>query len=315
MRPKEQIFKKRCIMSDFKEVLKNKTDEVNSIISEYSFKEEGCQKRVFEAMNYSFIAPGKRLRPMIVLETYRLFGGNDVKAVAPFMAAIEMIHTYSLIHDDLPAMDNDDYRRGRLTNHKVFDEATAILAGDGLLNAAFETMAEAMSDCSDYDTLKKMVKANAVLSKKAGAYGMIGGQTVDLMMEHKKDVDEDTLLFIHKCKTSALLEASLMMGAVLAGASDDKINALEEAGRYIGLAFQIQDDILDVCGDSAVIGKPVGSDEKNEKVTYVSLKGLDTAKREQEMYTQKAMDIIVNASGKDTSFILDLAKNLMTRKK
>ncbi|MBO7374333.1 MAG: polyprenyl synthetase family protein, partial [Lachnospiraceae bacterium] len=134
-------------MADFKEVLKSKTDEVNSIIEQFAFKEEGYQKRVFEAMNYSFIAPGKRLRPMIVLETYRLFGGNDIKTVAPFMAAIEMIHTYSLIHDDLPAMDNDDYRRGRLTNHKVFDEATAILAGDGLLNAAFETMSNAMVEC------------------------------------------------------------------------------------------------------------------------------------------------------------------------
>ena len=302
-------------MADFKEVLKSKTDEVNSIIEQFAFKEEGYQKRVFEAMNYSFIAPGKRLRPMIVLETYRLFGGNDIKTVAPFMAAIEMIHTYSLIHDDLPAMDNDDYRRGRLTNHKVFDEATAILAGDGLLNAAFETMSNAMVECNDNDTLKKMVKANAVLALKAGSFGMIGGQTVDLMMEHQKDVDEDTLLFIHKCKTSALLEASLMMGAILAGATKENVDALEEAGRYIGLAFQIQDDILDVCGDSAVLGKPVGSDEKNEKVTYVSLKGLETAKSEQEMYTKKAMNIIMNASGKEESFLLDLAKNLMTREK
>ena len=302
-------------MADFKEVLKDKTNEVNSIIEQYEFKEEGYQKRVFEAMNYSFIAPGKRLRPMIVLETYRLFGGKDVKTVAPFMAAIEMIHTYSLIHDDLPAMDNDDYRRGRLTNHKVFDEATAILAGDGLLNGAFETMANSMASCDDNDTLKKMVKANAVLSNKAGSLGMIGGQTVDLMMEHKKDVDEDTLLFIHKCKTSALLEASLMMGAILAGADQATVDSMEEAGRYIGLAFQIQDDILDVCGDSKVLGKSVGSDEKNEKVTYVSLKGLEAAKSEQEMYTKKAMNIIMSSSGKNESFLLSLAENLMTREK
>ena len=184
------------IMSDFKDILNNKVNEAYDLIKEFLPKEEGLQKRVAESMNYSFNSGGKRLRPMFMMESYRLFKGEDLSKIAPFMAAVEMIHTYSLIHDDLPAMDNDDYRRGRLTNHKMFDEATAILAGDGLLNYAFETLSLAMKKEEDPEILKRMVAAFEVLSRKAGINGMIGGQIVDLEMEHKKDVSLDTLLFI-----------------------------------------------------------------------------------------------------------------------
>lgn len=300
------------IMSDFKDILNNKVNEAYDLIKEFLPKEEGLQKRVAESMNYSFNSGGKRLRPMFMMESYRLFGGEDLSKIAPFMAAIEMIHTYSLIHDDLPAMDNDDYRRGRLTNHKMFDEATAILAGDGLLNYAFETLSLAMKKEEDPLILKRMVSAFEVLSRKAGINGMIGGQIVDLEMEHKKDVSLDTLLFIHKCKTAALIEASLMTGAIMAGADDENISKIEKAGYNTGLAFQIQDDILDVTGDFKTLGKSVGSDEKNEKITYVSLKGLKESEEEQKRLSEEAVEIVKEIGNGDT-FLSDLIEYLITR--
>ncbi len=300
------------IMSDFKDILNNKVNEAYDLIKEFLPKEEGLQKRVAESMNYSFNSGGKRLRPMFMMESYRLFGGEDLSKIAPFMAAIEMIHTYSLIHDDLPAMDNDDYRRGRLTNHKMFDEATAILAGDGLLNYAFETLSLAMKKEEDPLILKRMVSAFEVLSRKAGINGMIGGQIVDLEMEHKKDVSLDTLLFIHKCKTAALIEASLMTGAIMAGADDENISKIEKAGYNTGLAFQIQDDILDVTGDFKTLGKSVGSDEKNEKITYVSLKGLKESEEEQKHLSEEAVEIVKEIGNGDT-FLSDLIEYLITR--
>ncbi len=300
------------IMSDFKDILNNKVNEAYDLIKEFLPKEEGLQKRVAESMNYSFNSGGKRLRPMFMMESYRLFKGEDLSKIAPFMAAIEMIHTYSLIHDDLPAMDNDDYRRGRLTNHKMFDEATAILAGDGLLNYAFETLSLAMKKEEDPVILKRMVAAFEVLSRKAGINGMIGGQIVDLEMEHKKDVSLDTLLFIHKCKTAALIEASLMTGAIMAGADDENISKIEKAGYNTGLAFQIQDDILDVTGDFKTLGKSVGSDEKNEKITYVSLKGLKESEEEQKRLSEEAVEIVKEIGNGDT-FLSDLIEYLITR--
>lgn len=300
------------IMSDFKDILNNKVNEAYDLIKEFLPKEEGLQKRVAESMNYSFNSGGKRLRPMFMMESYRLFGGEDLSKIAPFMAAIEMIHTYSLIHDDLPAMDNDDYRRGRLTNHKMFDEATAILAGDGLLNYAFETLSLAMKKEEDPLILKRMVSAFEVLSRKAGINGMIGGQIVDLEMEHKIDVSLDTLLFIHKCKTAALIEASLMTGAIMAGADDENISKIEKAGYNTGLAFQIQDDILDVTGDFKTLGKSVGSDEKNEKITYVSLKGLKESEEEQKRLSEEAVEIVKEIGNGDT-FLSDLIEYLITR--
>ena len=300
------------IMSDFKDILNSKVNETYDLIKDFLPKEEGLQKRVAESMNYSFNSGGKRLRPMFMMESYRLFKGEDLSKIAPFMAAIEMIHTYSLIHDDLPAMDNDDYRRGRLTNHKMFDEATAILAGDGLLNYAFETLSLAMKKEEDPVILKRMVAAFEVLSRKAGINGMIGGQIVDLEMEHKKDVSLDTLLFIHKCKTAALIEASMMIGAIMAGADDENISKIEKAGYNTGLAFQIQDDILDVTGDFKTLGKSVGSDEKNEKITYVSLKGLKESEEEQKRLSEEAVEIVKEIGNGDT-FLSDVIEYLITR--
>lgn len=301
-------------MEDFKTELNCKVNETFSLIKTFIPEEEGLQKRVAQAMNYSFNSGGKRLRPLFMLESYRLFGGEDLSRIAPFMAAIEMIHTYSLIHDDLPAMDNDDFRRNRPTNHKMFDEATAILAGDGLLNMAFETIAKAMADEKDPAVLKRMVRANVVLSNKAGIYGMIGGQMVDLIMENHKDIDLDTILFIHKCKTAALIEASLMVGAIIAGASDEDILKIEKAGYNIGLAFQIRDDILDVIGDEIKLGKSVGSDEKNEKTTYVKIKGVDESQKDLEALSEEAKDIVIEIAGKET-FLSELIEVLVNRDK
>lgn len=301
------------VMSEFDQKLKQSSNEAVELINKYVPAEEGLQKRVIEAMNYSLLGGGKRLRPVFMMESFRMFGGEDKEIVAPFMAAIEMIHTYSLIHDDLPAMDNDDYRRGRLTNHKKFDEATAILAGDGLLNYAFEITASAMEKEENPQILKRMVKANSILSNKAGIYGMIGGQMVDLISENNPNVTKSTLSFIHECKTAALIQASLMVGAVLAGADSEEIKAMEEVGLNVGLAFQIQDDILDVIGDSEILGKSAGSDAKNEKVTFVTLDGLERAMQEQKDYTQTAVDILDGLSHKN-EFLKELLLYLVTRK-
>lgn len=298
----------------FNEELNNKIDEVMSLINPYIPAEEGFQARVMEAMNYSLLGGGKRLRPMFILESYKFFGGTDPEEVAVFMAAQEMIHTYSLIHDDLPAMDNDDYRRGRLTNHKMFDEATAILAGDGLLNYAFEIVAKKMDKEEDINRLKRMVKANSVLTTKAGIYGMIGGQMVDLISEDNPDTDKETLLFIHECKTAALIESALMIGAIMAGADNDEIDKMEQVASRVGLAFQIQDDILDVVGTQAELGKPIGSDARNEKVTYVTMEGLEKAVKDQENLTREALGIL-DGMNHENLFLKQLLLDLVTRKK
>ncbi|MBP5530228.1 MAG: polyprenyl synthetase family protein [Lachnospiraceae bacterium] len=299
---------------DFINLLIQKVNETFGIMKPYMPAEEGLQRRVTESMNYSFISGGKRIRPLFMLESYRLFGGDDLSKISPFMAAIEMIHTYSLIHDDLPAMDNDDYRRGRPTNHKMFDEATAILAGDGLLNLAFETISEAMNKEDDIIVLRRMVYANYILAKKAGIYGMIGGQMVDLLMENKSDTELETLLFIHKHKTAALIEAALMIGAIMAGADDEDIAKIEKVGDNTGLAFQIRDDILDVIGDSIKLGKSVGSDEKNDKTTYVKIKGLEESQKDLENLSREARDIVIGIAGKET-FLSDLIEYLVNREK
>lgn len=252
--------------------LTKRTEQIENIIKKYLPEEEGYQKQVIEAMNYSFLAGGKRLRPMLMLETYRMFGGKS-EVIEPFMAAIEMIHTYSLIHDDLPAMDNDEYRRGRKTTHIVYGEAMAILAGDGLLNFAYETALTALQT----EQTPNVAKALLVLSQKAGIYGMVGGQTVDVETDQTQSVTRDQLDFIYKLKTSALIEASMLIGAILAGATKSEQKIIEEAASEIGLAFQIQDDILDVELSSEEFGKS-NSDEKNDKKTSVSLLGLEQSK-------------------------------------
>ena len=296
---------------NFKEELKDRVDHIEAILKEYLPKEEGWQKTVIAAMNYSVLAGGKRLRPMLMEETYRLFGGKG-REIEPFMAAIEMIHTYSLVHDDLPAMDNDEYRRGRKTTHVVYGEAMAILAGDGLLNYAFET---AMKSFTMEGDLEKKARALSVLAQKAGIYGMIGGQTADIEAEDLGDqVTTEHLMFIHAHKTSALIEAAMMTGAILAGAIQEETVQIEKAAYEIGIAFQIQDDILDVTSTLEMLGKPIGSDAKNHKTTYVTLKGLEESRKEQQELSLHAIETIRNI-GYSNDFLMELVTSLITREK
>lgn len=294
---------------NFKVEMSQKTEKIEKVLEKYLPKEGGYQKTVIEAMNYSVKAGGKKLRPMLMEETYKLFGGNGME-IEPFMAAIEMIHTYSLVHDDLPAMDNDDYRRGRKTTHIVYGEAMGILAGDGLLNYAFETALKAFEMNTDS---VRVAKALSILAKKAGIYGMIGGQTADIEAENiGEEVTQEHLLFIHEHKTAALIQASMMIGAVLAGATEEQVEIVEKAAYDIGVAFQIQDDILDVTSTLETLGKPVGSDEKNNKTTYVTLKGLETASREQKEMSAHAI-ILLESLNMENQFLIELITSLITR--
>lgn len=273
----------------------------------------GWARTVAAAMNYSVNAGGKRLRPMLMAETYKLFGGSG-SVIEPFMAAIEMIHTYSLVHDDLPAMDNDEYRRGKQTTWVVYGEAMAILAGDGLLNYAFETALKSFEiACEDAG---KCAKALSILAKKAGIYGMIGGQTADIEAENSgKDVTLEHLLYIHEHKTAALIQAAMMVGAVLAGASDEQVLLIEQAAYEIGIAFQIQDDILDVTSNLETLGKPVGSDAKNQKTTYVTIKGIEAATQEQRAMSAHAIEQLqsLEKEGFQNEFLTELVRSLITR--
>ena len=296
---------------NFKEEQARKIDEVEQIIKSFLPEEKGWQKTVLSAMNYSVLAGGKRLRPLLMLETYRMFGGTE-KVIEPFVAAIEMVHTYSLVHDDLPAMDNDEYRRGRKTTHAVYGEAMAILAGDGLLNLAFETVAKAFSLGGEPAGIGR---ALSLFAKKSGVEGMIGGQTADIEAENMgESVTEEQLLFIHEHKTAALIQSAMIVGAILAGASDADIKKIEGIGYDIGIAFQIQDDILDVTGDAAKLGKSIGSDEKNHKVTYVTLKGLAQAQADQQALSSRAIEQLASFAQRNL-FLEELVKNLITRNK
>lgn len=294
---------------NFNEELKTRVEQIEQVIRRFLPKEEGFQKTVIEAMNYSMLAGGKRLRPMFMKEFYDIFGGND-DTIEYFMAAQEMIHTYSLVHDDLPAMDNDEYRRGRKTTHIVYGEAMGILAGDGLLNYAYETAAKAFSICEDP---MKVAKAMQILTTKAGIYGMIGGQCTDIESEGQA-IGLDQLTFIHQLKTGALLESSCMIGAALAGADEEQLALVESIAADVGMAFQIQDDILDVTGTQEQLGKPIHSDEKNEKTTYVNLKGLAQAKADVEALSAQAVEKIQQLPG-DIQYLEELVKSLINRVK
>ena len=294
---------------DFHEELSVYTKKAEEIIRGYLPVEEGKARHLLEAVNYSMTAGGKRLRPVLMLASFEMFGGKT-NVVCPFMAAIEMIHTHSLIHDDLPAMDNDEYRRGKKTTHVVYGEAAAILAGDALLNLAYETAAGAFSEFPGEH--ERIMKALKILSRKTGIYGMIGGQSVDVEMEGKP-LDASLLDFIYRMKTGALLEASLMIGAVLAGAGEKETEAMRQVGIRIGTAFQIRDDILDICGDEKEIGKPVGSDRKNGKTTYASLFGFEKADADVRDLTAQAVAIL-EETGYRHPFLTELLTSLTERR-
>lgn len=274
----------------FDKQLSEETKWIEENIKDFLPKNATYQKTIQEAMEYSLMAGGKRLRPMIMWETYKMYGGKDKTVVLPFMAAIEMIHTYSLVHDDLPAMDNDEYRRGRKTTHIVYGEDMGILAGDALLNYAYETAALSLIDGGN---IQAKAKAIQILSNKAGLFGMLGGQVVDVE-NTGKPLSEDMLTFIYSLKTGALIEAAFMTGATLAGAAVSDVKALEKVGKNIGMAFQIQDDILDITSTIEELGKPIHSDEKNDKFTYVSVYGMDRAVQAVKDYSEAALNILNN---------------------
>ena len=295
---------------NFKEEYQNRIGSIENILKKYLPRQEGYQKIIMEAMEYSLMAGGKRLRPMLMKESYALFGGEG-EVIEPFMAAIEMIHTYSLVHDDLPAMDNDEYRRGRKTTHVVYGEDMGILTGDALLNYAFETACRAFDIAPEESG--RIGQALKILAGKAGIYGMIGGQVVDVK-ESGHLLTGEMLDFIYRLKTSALIESSMMIGAVLAGAGAEDTEKIEQIARGIGLAFQIQDDILDVTSTTEVLGKPVHSDEKNEKTTYVTWKGLEGARQEVSRMTEEAVRAL-RAIQPDGGFLEELLKSLVYREK
>lgn len=294
---------------NFEEVLRERTDSIQAIIEKYLPEAEGFQFKVIEAMNYSILAGGKRLRPLLMQETWRLFGGEGA-VIEPFMAAIEMIHTHSLIHDDLPAMDNDEYRRGRKTTWAQYGEAMGILAGDGLLNYAYETACRAFEMEPENP---KIGRAFAVLAGKTGIYGMLGGQCVDVEAAGKR-LSAEKLNCIYCLKTGALIEASMMIGAILAGAKDREVHLVEQISSDVGMAFQIQDDILDVTSTTEELGKPVRSDEKNEKTTYVTLKGIQKAKEDVERISRNAISML-DSLDTGNEFLRELIVHLINRRK
>ena len=291
------------------ERLNEKVTAVEAVIHKYMPKPEGYAKTVLAAMNYTMDAGGKRLRPLLMQEVYKMFGGNG-EEIEPFMAAIEMIHTYSLVHDDLPALDNDDYRRGRKTAHIVYGESMAILAGDALLNYAYETAAKAFDLTED---LKKATEAYKVLTRKPGSYGMVGGQTADVELTGKA-LTNDELEYIYENKTGALIEASMMIGAIMGGAADAEVAKIERLAGLVGKAFQIQDDILDIEGNEAELGKPLHSDEENGKVTYVTLHGLLQAKEDAKVLSEEAVAIL-DAFPQQNTFLHELILSLVNRRK
>lgn len=296
---------------DIKNELSVRAESAEDVVIRFLPDVEGMQSTIFDAMQYSITAGGKRLRPILMNETFQLFGGEG-DVIEPFMAAIELIHTYSLVHDDLPAMDNDMLRRGKPTTHAVYGEAMGVLAGDALLNYAFETALNAYD--ADVDTVR-VTEAMRILARKAGVFGMIGGQVVDVESEKKQlEMTKEKLDFIYELKTGALIEAAMMIGAVLAGATENQVNIVENVAKKIGLAFQIQDDILDVEGDEATLGKPIGSDERNEKCTFVTFAGIEKSKEEVKRLTDEAIEELNSLSEKN-EFLNELLNYLVYRDK
>ena len=299
-------------MVNFQDELNRRTEETEKVLASYLPKEEGFAKTMAQAMNYSVLAGGKRLRPMLILETLRMFGGEE-KLAYPFMAAMEMIHTHSLVHDDLPALDNDEYRRGRLTTHKVYGEAMGVLSGVALLNYAYEVMFSAFDRADTPKDQANIIQALKVMSHKTGLYGMLGGQSVDVENDGKP-MDRQMLDYIYENKTSALIEASMMTGAILGGASAEEVVVIEKAAKNVGLAFQIQDDILDVTSTAEELGKPIHSDEKNHKTTYVTIMGIEKASQQVKELSDEAVELLEGLNKKN-EFLFTLVKELVGRRK
>lgn len=293
---------------NFDKALSDKKKKVEEHLYTYFSGFAGLQQTVFQAADYSLKAGGKRLRPVLLLEACRLFGGNE-EAAMPFACAMEMIHTYSLIHDDLPAMDDDDFRRGKPTNHVVYGEGMAILAGDALLNYAYELMIrETMQAGSKKDAC---LSAMNEIASAAGIHGMIAGQVVDLESEQKQ-VPLETVNFIHAHKTGAMITASLVAGALCGGAKDTDIEVIRHYGRNIGMAFQIIDDILDIVGDQEKLGKDIGSDLEKQKSTYPSLLGLDESRRIAHELLRESKEIL-DGYGEGAEFLKALSDFLANR--
>ncbi len=292
---------------NLKEELEQKKQYFENELDKYMPGESSYPEILFKSMRYSLFAGGKRLRPIMLIEACEAFGGDAQKAM-PFACAMEMIHTYSLIHDDLPALDNDNFRRGRLTNHKAFGENIAILAGDGLLSYAFEIMSNAVVENLDINSAKAM----QAVAFAAGVNGMVSGQTVDVICEGKK-IDKQTLDFIHLNKTAAMIVGAVKAGAYLGGADEKTIEKLEKAAIKLGIAFQIQDDVLDVIGTFDELGKTTNSDEKNDKVTYVSLFGVEESKNFTEKLSNEAIEIF-KSCGDNMDFFVELTKYLIDRR-
>ncbi|MCR4590780.1 MAG: polyprenyl synthetase family protein [Lachnospiraceae bacterium] len=305
----------------FSEELKKRTASAEDIVLKYIPENAGYADKVREAAEYSVSAGGKRLRPVLMREAFIMYGGEG-EYIEPFMAALEFIHNYSLVHDDLPAMDNDMYRRGKKTTHAVYGDGIAVLAGDCLLNLSVETALKAFdlagsgSDEGEQEEIRlRIIRALKILFDKAGLNGMIGGQSADVDSEKNHlPIDNEKLLFIHENKTAALIEAALMTGAALAGAGEADIRLMEETGSDIGIAFQIKDDILDVIGDEKTLGKHVGSDAENDKVTYVTIHGIEKAEADQKELSMRALDKL-GRSGRENLFLRELISSLVNRDK
>ena len=291
---------------EFKIWFKEKVSIVNEYLNKIIIEKDNPQKIIYEAMNYSLLSGGKRLRPVLLIGAYELFR-NDINKVLPFACAMEMIHAYSLIHDDLPAMDNDDYRRGKLSNHKKFGEANAILAGDALLNKAFETGLEAAINLNSENALKAL----KIIAESSGTEGMIGGQVADMEGVFNISSVED-LKYMYSLKTGAIIKSSIKAGAILAGASQDEIKALEIYAEKIGIAFQIEDDILDVVSTREKLGKTIGSDAVNNKTTYLTFKSMEEAKNDVEKFTLEAIESL-SIFGDKSKYLIQLAKYLTGR--
>lgn len=292
---------------EFKTVLKERAIYIEELLNKYMPKEEGYQKTIMESMNYSLRAGGKRLRPILTLEACKIVGGNEEDAIA-FAVAIEMIHTYSLIHDDLPALDNDDLRRGRKTNHIVYGEDMAILAGDALLNYAFEVM---LSSSLGKKNPGKYLRAINEIAKSSGIYGMIGGQVVDVQSENEQ-IPKEKLDYIHNNKTAAIIIGCMRAGAIIGDANEEQIDEITKYAKNIGLSFQIVDDILDIVGDEAKLGKKVGSDIDNNKSTYPSLLGLEKSKEIANELISEAKKSIEKLS-ENVEFLNGLADYIIAR--